>query len=89
MTNMFIVLALTASALTLSAQSDQDKRVESMLQRMTLAQKIDLLGGVDMMYLRAVPEIGLPALKMSDGPMGVRSSPRCGSSTKMVRSRFP
>jgi len=60
-------------ALTLSAQSDQDRRVESMLQRMTLAQKIDLLGGVDLMYLRAVPEIGLPALKMSDGPMGVRS----------------
>jgi beta-glucosidase len=50
-----------------------EARVESMLRRLTLEQKIDLLGGVDGFYTRAIPEIGLPRLKMSDGPLGARN----------------
>jgi beta-glucosidase len=50
-----------------------DRRVESLLGKLTLEQKIDLLGGVDGFYIRAIPEIGLPRLKMSDGPVGVRT----------------
>lgn len=44
-----------------------------MLQHLTLEQKIDLLGGEGGMFTRAQPAIGLPRLKMSDGPLGVRS----------------
>lgn len=50
-----------------------ESRVAGLLQRMTLEQKIDLLGGVDNMYIREFPVIGWPRLKMSDGPMGVRT----------------
>jgi beta-glucosidase len=50
-----------------------DRRVETMLGKMTLEQKIDLIGGENEMFIRAVPSIGLPRLKMSDGPMGVRT----------------
>jgi beta-glucosidase len=50
-----------------------EQRVDRMLAALTLEQKIDLLGGTDDMYVRAAPAAGFPRLKMSDGPVGVRS----------------
>ncbi len=44
-----------------------------MLARLTLEQKIELIGGVDNMYTRALPSIGLPSFKMSDASVGVRT----------------
>ncbi len=41
--------------------------------KLTLEQKIVLLGGVDSMYTQAIPSIALPRFKMSDGPLGVRT----------------
>jgi len=40
---------------------------------MTLEEKIDLLGGVDGFFIRAVPRLKLPRFKMADGPIGVRN----------------
>ena len=48
-------------------------RYGELLGRLTLEQKIDLLGGVDGFYTPALPQIGLPRLKMSDGPLGTRN----------------
>ena len=50
-----------------------ETRVDAMMAKLTLAQKIGLLGGSEGMYIRAVPAIGLPRLRMSDGPVGVRT----------------
>jgi beta-glucosidase len=50
-----------------------EQRVDRMLAALTLEQKIDLLGGVDSMYVRAAVSAGFPRLKMSDGPVGVRT----------------
>ncbi|HEX8351319.1 MAG TPA: glycoside hydrolase family 3 N-terminal domain-containing protein, partial [Pyrinomonadaceae bacterium] len=50
-----------------------ERRVVEMLGRMTLEEKIDLLGGVDDFYVRALGRVGLPRLKMADGPNGVRN----------------
>ncbi|MGH9326032.1 MAG: glycoside hydrolase family 3 C-terminal domain-containing protein [Terriglobia bacterium] len=50
-----------------------DHRVDAMLAKLTLAQKIKLIGGDDGMFIHAMPSIGLPRLKMSDGPLGVRT----------------
>jgi len=44
-----------------------------MVAKLTLEQKIELLGGVDSMFTRPMPSIGLPRFKMSDGPVGVRT----------------
>jgi beta-glucosidase len=46
---------------------------DSVLSKMTIEQKIDYIGGTGF-AVRAVPELGLPALEMSDGPLGVRSN---------------
>jgi len=40
---------------------------------MTLEEKIDMLGGVDGFFIRGIPRLGLPPLKMADGPLGVRN----------------
>jgi beta-glucosidase len=51
--------------------ADVDQRAEAILARMTLEEKIDYIGGVDTFYVRAVPRLGLPAFRMTDGPFGV------------------
>ncbi len=58
-----------------------EHRVETILQQMTLEEKIDVIGGVDDMFVRGVPRLGVPRLKMADGPFGVR---HFGPSTAMA-----
>jgi beta-glucosidase len=52
---------------------DIEARARAILAKLTLEQKIDLLGGTDGMFTQAIPSVDLPRLKMSDGPLGVRS----------------
>lgn len=53
---------------------DVEKRVEAILSQMTLEEKIDYIGGADSFYVREIPRLGVPRLKMADGPFGVRAS---------------
>jgi beta-glucosidase len=50
-----------------------EAQAQAMLARLTLAQKVELLGGVDSMYTRPMPSIDLPRFKMSDASVGVRT----------------
>jgi beta-glucosidase len=50
---------------------DVESRIDSILDKMTVEEKIDMLGGVNDFYTRPIPRLGVPSLKMSDGPMGV------------------
>jgi beta-glucosidase len=72
---VLLLLSLIQSLVGQSKQSsaDVEKRVDAILGKMTLEEKIDYIGGVDGFYVRGVPRLGLPALKMSDGPVGVRN----------------
>src|SRR6267142_5234269 len=65
------VVWITTSAAFAQPQSDFDKRVESILSRMTLEEKITYIGGINDFFIRPMPRVGIPELKMSDGPMGV------------------
>ena len=44
-----------------------------MLAKLTLEQKIELIGGVDSMFTHAEPSADLPRFKMSDASVGVRT----------------
>jgi beta-glucosidase len=84
--NIVIIWALTAlfctSAQATGSPADLDeKRVESILKQLTLEEKIDLLGGVDVAFTREVKRLNIPRLRMSDGPLGVRSSDRTTPAT--------
>lgn len=67
--SLFVNLAPAARAQTPGVE----QRVEAVLKQLTLEEKIDLLGGIDDFFVRDVPRLNLPRLKMADGPMGVRN----------------
>src|SRR5208282_46523 len=70
--SLFVALAAALVPFAIAAPDDVDQRVEAILSKMTLDQKIDMLGGQDDFYIRAYPDLGLPRLRMADGPIGVR-----------------
>jgi beta-glucosidase len=68
----FIAITMALVPAATSAPGDVEQRVEAILSKMTLEQKIDMLGGENDFYIRAYPDLGLPRLRMADGPIGVR-----------------
>ncbi len=50
-----------------------EHRVDTMLSKLSLEQKIELIGGYNDSYIRAEPAAGFPELKMSDGPEGLQT----------------
>jgi beta-glucosidase len=51
-----------------------EARVEGLLSRLTLEEKLSLLAGTGFDTL-PVPRVGIPALHMTDGPAGIRTGP--------------
>ena len=49
-----------------------DKKVQDILSKMTLEEKISLCNGADFWHSKAMAQYGIPAITMSDGPHGVR-----------------
>jgi beta-glucosidase len=71
---LILLAVLTVAGQTAPvSQADVEARAESLLKQLSLEEKVDLIGGQDDFYIRAIPHIHLPRLRMSDGPVGVRN----------------
>ena len=77
--SFFFALVFAPICLPLAAQAPLpdspaiDAQAHALLSRLTLEQKIELLGGIDGMYTHPMPAIHLPRFKMSDASVGVRT----------------
>lgn len=72
-----ITLSLLAGVM-LNAQSRVKKehkdRAAEIVAQMTLDEKVDYIVGYDNWYIRGIERLGLPAVRMADGPQGVRNN---------------
>jgi beta-glucosidase len=73
----WMVVAQKAGAVSATPYKDAsvatEKRVADLLSRMTLEEKATMLAGSGWMESAAIERLGIPAIKMADGPMGVRA----------------
>src|SRR5664279_1206013 len=80
--NLFVIFGLmleisysskSYSQIYLDPKAKVEDIVADLLSRMTLTEKLDYIGGENSMYIRAIEMLSIPQMKMSDGPVGVRT----------------
>ncbi|HTP88657.1 MAG TPA: glycoside hydrolase family 3 C-terminal domain-containing protein [Bryobacteraceae bacterium] len=69
------------------AKAPVEARVADLLSRMTLEEKVDMVSGGGWMESKANARLGIPAIKMADGPVGVRNW--YGPSALTMRANSP
>jgi beta-glucosidase len=65
--------AIPADAPYKNAHLSAEERAADLLKRMTLEEKATMLAGSGWMESAPIPRLCIPAIKMADGPLGVRS----------------
>jgi beta-glucosidase len=71
-----------------TALEPSEARIENLLKDMTLEEKVSLLAGANFWETVAIPRLGIPSIKVSDGPNGARGSGSLAGS-KTTAACFP
>lgn len=68
------------------------QRAAELVSKMTLEEKLSYIGGIDGFYIREIPRLGIPRIRMADGPQGVRNDTKstmypCGAAAAATWNR--
>ena len=63
--------SILTCAQTITPQAEQ--RAKDIVSKMTLQEKIEYISGYTSFSLRAIPRLGIPEIKLADGPQGIRN----------------
>jgi beta-glucosidase len=66
---------LFGGAASRAQSADDEKKINDTISKLTLEEKIHLLSGSSMMASTGIARLGIPAFRMSDGPMGAHIPP--------------
>ena len=81
-----------APAVRVVITKEDSLRAADLVSRMTLEEKISYIAGEKSFHLRAVDRLGIPAIKIADGPVGIRNNTKstlypCGTLTASAWNR--
>lgn len=65
------VFILSINLFAQTSDNNIEQKIQQLIKQLTLEEKIDLLGGTGF-ETKPIDRLGIPSLKMTDGPLGVR-----------------
>ncbi len=71
---LFIVLSYAATGQTITPEAE--RRAAELVSQMTIDEKLAYIGGYNGFFIRPVARLGIPEIRMADGPQGVRNDTR-------------
>jgi beta-glucosidase len=71
--SVFVLIATTVSRA--QQNPDDEKKINDLISKLTLEEKIHMLSGATMMSSAGVSRLGIPSFRMSDGPVGAHIPP--------------
>jgi len=74
--SLLLSLCILSAGSSVQAQAGPDEqKIDDLISKLTLEEKIHMLSGSSMMASAGVARLGIPSFRMSDGPMGAHIPP--------------